>query len=117
MNNKYVLYIDYMSGFIKDCDYSSLTAKTPFEAIAEAEQIYRELRKFDRVYLIRIMEKTGKVEALRGSNWKRQKYVAKMCKRSEKCGWHENDELHGENHHEVYKYKNSDHRFFYTMED
>lgn len=107
MTPKYVLYIDVdsESGFHLENEYRALAAKTPFEAVAEAEQIYRKLRNC--VYLVRIMEKSGKVETMYSTGWKRQKYTAKLCKRSEKGGWRENNELNFENHHEVYMYTNS----------
>lgn len=98
---KYVLYVDYTGSKF---EYLPLVAKNPFEAVAEAEQIYRTLQKNDCVYLVRLMEKSGKIESRDISDWRRQKYVAKLCKRSEKCGWHENNELHSENPHEVYRY-------------
>lgn len=103
---KYVLYVDYTGSKV---EYLPLVAKNPFEAVAEAEQIYRTLQKNDCVYLVRIMEKSGKVETetMYSTRWKRQKYTAKLCKRSEKGGWHENNELNAENHHEVYRYTNS----------
>lgn len=104
---KYVLYVDYMSDYGKDFEYLPLVAKTPFEAVAEAEQIWRHFRKKDCVYLVRLMEKSGKVETMYSTGWKRQKYTAKLCKRSEKGGWRENNELNSENRHEVYRYTNS----------
>lgn len=106
---KYVLYVDYTDSKVK---YLPLVAKNPFEAVAEAEQIYRTLQKNDCVYLVRIMEKSGKVETMYSTGWKRQKYTAKLCKRSEKGGWHEN-KLNLENHHDVYRYTNSAGMFLY----
>lgn len=110
MANKYVVYVDFLCN---KYDYFGLTAKTPYEAVAEAERIYNHIRKREGVYLIRIMEKSGKVERL--SDWKRQKYVARLCKRSVERGWHENDDIHGENPHEVYKYTNC--ISFYSMSE
>lgn len=101
---KYVLYVDYTSDYEKEYDYLPLVAKTSFEAVSEAEQIYRSLRKSNIVYLVRIMEKTGKVMKHGDSDWKRQMYVARLCKRSIECGWHKNDALHGENYCEAYRY-------------
>ena len=110
---KYVLYVDYTGSKF---EYLPLVATNPFRAIAEEEQIYRTLQKNDCVYLVRLMEKSGKIESHNISDWKRQKYVSKLCKRSEKCGWHENDELHAENPHEVYRYcKYYGTRVFYSM--
>lgn len=112
--NRYVLCVCYMSDYYaKEYDYLPLVAKKPFEAVAEAEQIYKSLRKRE-VYFVRIMEKTGKVEKSSNMNIKRQMYIGKLCKRSAECGWHENDALHGENYHEVYRYWFTSGKVFYS---
>ena len=77
---KYVLYIDYNASYKPmTCEYCAMTAKNIAEAIIEADAIYNQ----DTMYLIRIMEKQGKLEKVE-SNVKAQTYTAIMEKRSTK---------------------------------
>lgn len=77
---KYILYIDY-SAFYKPMtsEYRALNAKTMAEAIIEADAIHDP----EKMYLIRIMEKSGKIEKVE-SDVKAQTYTAIMEKRSTK---------------------------------
>lgn len=87
---KYILYIDYNASYKRmTWEYRVITAKNIAEAIIEADAIYNE----DTMYLIRIMEKRGKLEKV-ASNVKAQLYTAIMEKRSTR--W-----LAMENNHDV----------------
>lgn len=77
---KYIIYIDYKSSYKPMySEYKPLTAKNIKEAIIEADAMH----DVDIMYLIRIMEKTGKVEKVE-SDVKAQTYEAIMEKRSTK---------------------------------
>lgn len=77
---KYVLYIDYNASYKRmTWEYRAMTAKNIAEAIIEADAIYNQ----DTMYLIRIMEKRGKLEKV-ASDVKAQTYTAIMEKRSTK---------------------------------
>ena len=75
---KYVLYIDY-DAFYKPmtCEYRAMNAKNLVEAIVEADANHDP----KTMYLIRIMEKRGKIEKV-SSDTKSQTYTAAMEKRS-----------------------------------
>lgn len=77
---KYILYIDY-SAFYKPmtAEYRALNAKTLAEAVIEADTIHEP----KTMYLIKIMEKRGRVEKVE-SDVKAQTYTAIMEKRSTK---------------------------------
>ena len=77
---KYILYIDYRA-FYKPmtAEYIALNAKTIAEAIIEADAIHDQ----KTMYLIKIMEKRGKIEKVE-SDVKAQTYTAIMEKRSTK---------------------------------
>ena len=80
MKKQYVLYIDYRAEYKPcTCEYRELEAKNMAEAIVEADNIHDA----DTMYLVRIMEKSGKVEKVE-SNVKAQTYKAIMEKRSTK---------------------------------
>ena len=77
---KFVLYIDYRATYKPmTAEYRALNAKTIAEAIIEADAIHNP----ETMYLIKIMEKSGKVEKVE-SNVKAQTYTAIMEKRSTK---------------------------------
>lgn len=77
---KYVLYIDYRAEYKPmTSEYKPLEAKNIKDAIIEADAIH----DINTMYLIRIMEKTGKVEKV-ASDVKAQTYTAIMEKRSTK---------------------------------
>lgn len=77
---KYVLYIDYRAEYKPmTSEYKPLEAKNIKDAIIEADAIH----DINTMYLIRIMEKTGKVEKV-ASDVKAQTYIAIMEKRSTK---------------------------------
>ena len=89
---KYVLYIDYENPM--SSDYRPMEAKNFREAIEEAEAMFDP----KTMYLVRIMEKRGKVER-QEDGWKVQMYEAIECKRNASQKWHRNDEEHDENEH------------------
>lgn len=77
---KYVLYIDYRASHKPMySEYKPLEAKNIKEAIIEADAMHNP----ETMYLIRIMEKTGKIEKVE-SDVKAQTYIAIMEKRSTK---------------------------------
>ena len=77
---KYVIYIDYRASYKPmTAEYLPLNAKTIAEAIIEADTIHNQ----ETMYLIKIMEKRGKVEKVE-SDVKAQTYTAIMEKRSTK---------------------------------
>lgn len=89
---KYVLYIDYRASYKPMySEYRPMNAKTIAEAIIEADAIHDP----ETMYLIRIMEKTGKVEKVEGGV-KVQAYKAFMEKRSTK--WAAQEHPHSVNH-------------------
>ena len=77
---KYVLYIDYRASYKPmTYEYRPMNAKNIAEAIIEADAVHDP----ETMYLIRIMEKSGKVEKVE-SGIKAQSYEAIMEKRSTK---------------------------------
>lgn len=77
---KYVLYIDYSASYKPmTCEYRALNAKNIAEAIIEADANHNP----ETMYLIRVMEKNGKVEKV-DCDVKAQTYTAVMEKRSTK---------------------------------
>jgi hypothetical protein len=77
---KYTLYIDYRASYSpRFVEYRALNAKTISEAIIEADAIHNH----ETMYLIRIMEKSGKAKKVE-SDVKAQAYTAIMEKRSTK---------------------------------
>lgn len=77
---KYILYIDYRVEYKPmTSEYRPLEAKNIKDAILEADAIH----DLNTMYLIRIMEKTGKVEKVE-SDVKAQTYTAIIEKRSTK---------------------------------
>lgn len=84
---KYILYIDYSASYKPmTSEYRAMNAKNIAEAIIEADAIHNQ----GTMYLIRIMEKRGKVEKVE-SNIKAQTYTAIMEKRSTKWAAAETD--------------------------
>lgn len=83
----YVLYIDYSASYKPmTCEYRALNAKNIAEAIIEADANHNP----ETMYLIRIMEKNGKVEKV-DRDVKAQTYTAIMEKRSTKWAASERD--------------------------
>lgn len=77
---KYVLYIDYRASYKPMySEYKPLAAKNIKEAIIEADKMHDP----ETMYLIRIMDKTGKAEKVE-SDVRAQTYVATLEKRSTK---------------------------------
>ena len=89
---KYVLYIDYRAEYKPmTSEYKSLEAKNIKDAILEADAIH----DINTMYLIRIMEKTGKVEKVE-SDVKAQTYTAIIEKRSTKWAAMDKDTYNGQ---------------------
>lgn len=77
---KYIIYIDYRSSYKPMfIEYRILNAETIVEAVIESDAIHDP----ETMYLIRIMEKRGKVEKVE-SDVEVQNYTAIMEKRSTK---------------------------------
>lgn len=84
---KYILYIDYQASYKPmTCEYHALNAKNIADAIIEADALHDS----KTMYLIRIMEKRGKVEKVE-SDVKVHTYTAIMEKRSTKWAAVETD--------------------------
>lgn len=84
---KYVLYIDYRASYKPMySEYHTMKAKTLAEAIVEADAIHDT----ETMYLIQIMEKSGRVEKVE-SDVKAQAYKAILEKRSTKWAVREQD--------------------------
>lgn len=79
MKKQYVLYIDYRVNHKPPYEYLLMDAENLQEAIVEADKIHN----VDTMYLVRLMEKSGKVEKVE-SGLKAQTYKAMMEKRSTK---------------------------------
>lgn len=90
---KFVLYIDYKANEGPACGYAykKIEAKDLMEAIQKADNAFSQ-----RVYLMQIMEKTGKVEKEEGG-WKNETFEAVLCRRS--YGWHRNTKENSEAEH------------------
>ena len=108
----YLLYKDYLTGE-HHIGYSHeiMNAKTDFEAIEEADKAWQEEGGKEKLYLMRIMKKNGKVQKM-DDGWKKQIFTAVMCKRSETVGWHANDHEHYENFHQSYRAYKKDLEYF-----
>lgn len=80
---KYIVYVDY-SAFYKPMtyEYIELNANSLAAGVAEADEMFDH----EKMYLIRILEKTGKPEKVE-SDIKAQLYTAILEKRSTK--WRE----------------------------
>lgn len=91
---KYVLYIDRNATAKVPYEYRELTAQNITDAMIEADKMMQD----DPYYLIRIMEKSGKVKPVDGcSGWKQVPYKAVFCSRSH--GWHPNTAEYSEGTH------------------
>lgn len=94
MKKQYVLYIDYRANHKPaSYEYFLMDAENLKEAIVEADKIHN----VDTMYLVRLMEKSGKAEKVE-SGVKVQTYKAMMEKRS--TTW-----ANMETSHEVKRYK------------
>ena len=96
---KYILYTDFRSGYGNEhglgWDYKVMAATDLVSAIAEADEAWDD----EKVYLLRIMEKVGKIEHRREAvSYRHVEYRAVLCKRSYN-GWHLNNEKNGECEH------------------
>ena len=84
---KYVLYIDYRASYKPmSIEYRPMNAKNIAEAIIEADAAHDP----ETMYLIQVMEKTGKIEKVE-SDVKAQTYKAIMVKRSTKWAAQESE--------------------------
>lgn len=89
---KYVLYIDYRASYKPMySEYRPMNAKTMAEAVIEADATHDS----ETMYLIQIMEKTGKVKKV-GGGVRAQTYKAIMEKRSTK--WAAREQAHSVKH-------------------
>ena len=79
MKKQYVLYIDYRVKHIPAYEYLEMDAENLLEAIVEADKIHNA----DTMYLVRLMEKSGRVEKVE-RDVKAQTYKAIIEKRSTK---------------------------------
>lgn len=94
---KYIIYRDYKANEGPKCGYSyeTIEAKNTIEAIEIADRMFSE-----RVYLMQIMEKIGKIE--KGDGCRYETYEAILCRRS--YGWHRNTIDNSEGEHKVKKF-------------
>lgn len=89
---KYILYIDYRTfSEFQASEYRTMNAKNLAEAIVEADAIHDQ----KTMYIIKIMEKRGKVEKVE-SDVKAQTYTAILEKRSAK--WAAAERCHSAKH-------------------
>ena len=95
---KYLLYTDYRANEGPACGYSyeAINAANIYEAIEIADRKFSE-----RVYLMRIMEKVGKIETPYKAGYKYETYEATLCRRS--YGWHRNTIENSESEHRATK--------------
>nr|DAI54385.1 MAG TPA: hypothetical protein [Caudoviricetes sp.] len=97
---KYVLYIDYSASYKPmTYEYRAMNAKNIKDAILEADAIHDT----NTMYLIRIMEKTGKVEKVE-SDVKAQTYTAIIEKRSTKWAAMDQEQVYNGQHQVKYFY-------------
>ncbi len=91
---KYIIYIDYRASYKPMySEYRPLTTKNIKEAAIEADAMYNP----ETMYLIRIMEKVGKVEKVE-SDVKAQTYTAIMEKRSTKWATMDGEQTYNGQH-------------------
>lgn len=101
---KFVLYIDRNACAKVPYEYRELKAQNITEAMIEADKMMQD----DPYYLIRIMEKAGKVKPVEGcSGWKQVPYKATFCNRGAH-GWHPNTTEYSENSQWAVKQFNKD---------
>ena len=96
--NKYVIYIDYCAGQQKSWDYIKCDTTNLAFVLNQAEDIYRKNGGSEKIYLMRIMERFSKVKK-DADGVIRTPFKAILCKRSEKGGWHSNNDSNFENEH------------------
>lgn len=102
---KFVIYVDYITGKGPKCGYSYelIKATDLMDAIRVADNKFS-----DRVYLMRIMEKQGKIKIEEG--WKVETYEAILARRS--SGWHCNTIENAENEHTAERHFYKDMEYF-----
>ena len=86
---KYLIMIDYAK--VPKLEYKYTECKTLVEAMEAADRMKDE--SIEPIYLLKVMERTGKAEKLEGGVTEYQ-YKAVMCRRS--VGWHVNNDHNGE---------------------
>lgn len=98
---KYILYIDFMSGVDPvGYKYIPLESDNLISAIDEADKVFDG----GRHYLIRILEKSGKVTVVDGCRV--VPFTAVLCRRS--YGWHGNTADNYEDTHTIDYHYNRD---------
>jgi hypothetical protein len=100
MMNKYILYIDYCARKGPRCGWEYIKCDTTNLAyvLDQAEEFYHKNGGSENIYLIRIMERFSKAKK-DADGVHRTPFKAILCKRSEKGGWHLNNEQYFENEH------------------
>ena len=104
---KYVLYVDFMAnkGKAAGLDFIPMIAKNLPEAIQEADS-YSWKHK-EEVYLLRIMEKSGKAE--KTEYGKRERYIPVLCKRTK---WRVNNPENCESMESVFRHITKNYDWF-----
>lgn len=107
---KFAIYTDYKAGQGPRCgyDYEAIEAESILEAIDIADSKFN-----DKVYLMRIMEKTGKIEKV-NSDWNAETYEAVLCRRS--YGWHRNTIDNSESKHVAKRFFTNSKKFSTNLE-
>ena len=103
---RFVIYRDFKANEGPACGYTyeTIEAADILEAIEIADRMFSE-----RLYLMRIMSKTGKIEK-DACGWNKETYEAVLCRRS--YGWHKNTEKNSEIKHLVERHFKKDLEFF-----
>ena len=106
---KFVLYTDYKANQGPACGYAykNIDARDLLEAIRIADNAFSE-----RVYLMRIMEKTGRIEK-DADGWKIETFEAVLCRRS--YGWHRNTLENSEGTHIAKRHYKGDIEYFQSV--
>lgn len=95
--SKYVVMVDWKAEYKSGFDYWEMTAKDAIEAIEQADTIWNNC-----MYLVKILEKTGKAEKAGADRVVTYKSV--LCRRS--FGWHRTNAANGETETIVKQYTN-----------
>ena len=104
---RYVIYIDYRRG--DKSEYRTITTDNIEQAIDYADRVFNP----EEHYLMRIMQKTGKIE--KEEDYFTEVYQAILCRRS--YGWHRNTIDNSESEHRVKRcfFRNRNIEWFETL--